>query len=508
MRHASPNSRIARALADVPLVQTVFQLADQQGVSVYLVGGTVRDLLLGIQTHDLDFAVDGDGLRVARAAADALRGAYVPLDTARRTGRVVLMGEATRTRPFSAHHIDFASFRGGDLEADLRDRDFTLNAMAVALGSDGTPALIDPLNGDRDLRERLLRASSPQAFISDPVRLLRAVRQSAQFGCAIDPQTRSWLSEAAPRLATVSAERVRDEWFKILDLPAAWEAIVQLRSLGLLYTILPPLGDLEQKVPAGAELVSHAIQVVRAIDDLWAAFQGDAALGPSALASALSPLLPYLHAWYANTVCDERTRLALLRCAALLHGVGSALSPGQQDAELAGAAVAAQVARRWRCSNAEREMLVRTVRGYRLATSVTRAKELDRRTVYRYYRDCGPYGVDAAFVALADGAATWGLDSSADAWRRQFDTVVRLWRVYLLHREQVDPPPLVSGRDLISLGLPAGPDIGTILAEIREAQAVQEIENRSQALAYAQRWMAGHAGGVDSAQKGPSRCSL
>jgi tRNA nucleotidyltransferase/poly(A) polymerase len=158
------------------------------GRTVYLVGGAVRDALLGRASHDLDFSMEGDAIRTARRIADALDGAFYTLDSERDTGRVIVTNtDGSRTI------MDFASFRGADLETDLKGRDFTLNAMALSLSDN---SLHDPLGGAMDLKEKRLRACSPTSFSDDPARILRGVRLAAQFGFHILPETRTAMKTA------------------------------------------------------------------------------------------------------------------------------------------------------------------------------------------------------------------------------------------------------------------------------------------------------------------------
>ncbi|MBC8444720.1 MAG: CCA tRNA nucleotidyltransferase, partial [Chloroflexi bacterium] len=224
-----------------PIIRRVFELAAKRQVPLYLVGGSVRDMLLGAETHDFDFAVEGDGLALGRYVANTLRGAYVPLDKERRTARVLLSPQDTARfyppltgTPPSGHVpappsqglcLDIAALRGDSLEADLRDRDFTINAMALGRAVGERWVLFDPLHGSEDLANKVLRPGSPSSFVDDPVRTLRAARMHIQFGCAIEPDTRELMRCAVPLLGLVSAERVRDEWFKILDLPGAAGAL-------------------------------------------------------------------------------------------------------------------------------------------------------------------------------------------------------------------------------------------------------------------------------------------
>ena len=160
-----------------PLLASVCEaLLDVQGV--YLVGGAVRDVLLGRASHDLDFAVPTDGIKLARRVANKMKGAFYPLDVERDTGRVILTHEE-KTRTI----LDFATYRGADIETDLRDRDFTINAIAYDLN---TQSIFDPLNGANDVRVKLIRACASESLENDPVRVLRAIRLAVGLGFQIE----------------------------------------------------------------------------------------------------------------------------------------------------------------------------------------------------------------------------------------------------------------------------------------------------------------------------------
>src|SRR5829696_4934604 len=192
-----------------PLIDKVREVLPEQ--EIYLVGGAVRDMLLNRKSTDLDFALPSKGISLARRVANALHADFMVLDEERDTGRVILF-EADGTRTF----LDFATYRGRDLEQDQRARDFTINAIAFDLRAQ---TLLDPLNGASDLRAKTIRACSPTSFSDDPVRILRAVRQAAAFQFRIEPDTRKAMKEAARLLPRISPERQRDELFKILEGP-------------------------------------------------------------------------------------------------------------------------------------------------------------------------------------------------------------------------------------------------------------------------------------------------
>ena len=152
------------------------------GQPAYLVGGAVRDRILGRDYHDLDFVMEGETQGLARRVADALGGAFYVLDYERDTSRVVL------NRPGESRLLlDFASLRGADLVTDLRARDFSINAMAMQLGSE--ESLIDPCGGLEDLRQKRVRACGPTSLSDDPVRILRGIRLAVGLGYRIEPET-------------------------------------------------------------------------------------------------------------------------------------------------------------------------------------------------------------------------------------------------------------------------------------------------------------------------------
>jgi len=184
-----------------------------------LVGGIVRDALLGRQADylDLDFVVPRDAVKIARKLAHHYQAGFVVLDEARQIARVV----------FDHATVDIAQQEGESLETDLYRRDFTINAIAY---NPQTQEIIDPLHGVADCRHKIIRMISPDNLQDDPLRLLRAYRQAAQLGFTIEPTTQSTIRQLAPLLATIAAERVQVEVNYLLQSPqgtpwltAAWQ---------------------------------------------------------------------------------------------------------------------------------------------------------------------------------------------------------------------------------------------------------------------------------------------
>ena len=184
---------------------------------VYVVGGAVRDALLGrVRAElDLDLVIPAGAVAVARQLATAHRAGFVLLDAERQIARVVFPGLT----------VDIAQQDGGSITDDLARRDYTINAIAYDLQ---TKELIDPLNGTQDIQQRMLRMVIKDNLISDPLRLLRAYRQGAQLNFTIESDTRRAIRELVPLLTTVAAERVLMELRYLLQAPSSsqWLAMM------------------------------------------------------------------------------------------------------------------------------------------------------------------------------------------------------------------------------------------------------------------------------------------
>ncbi|WP_353684093.1 hypothetical protein V4D30_09485 [Thermodesulfovibrio sp. 3907-1M] len=180
--------------------------------SSYLVGGSVRDILLERELKDIDFAIKGDTIELAREFARKVNGSFVLLDEVFFIGRIV--------KDYVT--IDFAQLRGNSIEADLADRDFTINAMAVTLNLD---TLIDPFNGKQDLKNRLIRMVKEENLKADPLRVLRAYRFHATLDFDIEENTREALKRNAHLMKVTARERVKDELWKILSVSESFKTV-------------------------------------------------------------------------------------------------------------------------------------------------------------------------------------------------------------------------------------------------------------------------------------------
>lgn len=484
------------------LMARVLPIIAAQHSEAWLVGGWVRDRLLGRVTHDIDFVTPTDAIATARQVADLVGGAFVLLDVERDTARVVV------GPPGKGVLLDFAGLRGHTIEADLLARDFTVNAMAVAVAEclQPEPRVIDPAGGQRDLALRLLRAVSPDSFRQDPLRMLRGVRLSASLGFALDSETAAWARSDAELLDAVSRERVRDELAQTLALPQAERSLRQLDELRLLTQVVPELQALrtvEARPEAGESALNDALRAVGVAQALLNWLNGEPwellpAAG-TALHDHLGRYRALLLEYLLETLPGGRSKAILLLLAALLHNLGKGAAEQSRAAatgrllghDVLGASLAATVARRLCFSTAETVRLRLAIGNHLRPGQIAREMvgEPSRRSIYRFFRDAEPAGVEAILLSLASYLATSLPSLNTEQWQRRLVASAALFNACFERRQEVvEPAPLLDGHDVIeALDVAPGPGVGVLLEGIREAQAAGEVHSREEALALARR---------------------
>ncbi|MEW5940553.1 MAG: HD domain-containing protein [Chloroflexota bacterium] len=475
------------------------------GMELYLVGGAVRDAMLGRLSHDLDFAAPSDGIKLARRVADSLGADIFPLDDERDTGRVLVA-----TPDGSRETIDFAAYRGATLEDDLRNRDFTVNAMAVDLR---TLSLHDPLGGASDLRAKRLRACSSTSMSDDPIRILRGVRQAAAFGFQIEQTTRAAMKSAAADIARISPERVRDELFKTLDGPQPAASIRALDMLGVLKHILPELAAMkacQQPEPHVYDVWEHTLQMLSALEGILAALApgydpeqtGDLFTG--LLVLRLGRYRDQFANHFATRLNEDRDLRPLLFFTALYHDVAKPHTAIKDESgrirfwghDEKGAEMATARAHELRLSNDEIARMDSIIRHHmRIHFHASRkdgeGKDPSRRAIYRFFKDSGEAGLDLILLALADLRATQGANLKQETWSAALD-VCRIFLENWWERpeEIVSPPRLLDGNDVMrELNLQPGPRVGAVMEAIREGQATGKVSTRDEAVAYGKKWL-------------------
>ena len=446
-----------------------------RGRRAWLVGGAVRDAILGRPTFDLDVAVEGDVAAAAHSLARTARGPVFELSDAFGSWRVM-----ARNRGWQ---VDLSPLRGGSLEADLALRDFTVNAIAEPLEGG---ARVDPHGGVRDLAAGCLRAIGPEAFAADPLRVVRLVRLAAELGLGADPATCALARTSAPGAATVAQERVFAELKRIVAGDGVVASLALMDDLGVTAAILPELHALhgvDQNRYHHADVYAHTIEVLERAMELQA--DPGATFG-AAHADAVRAVL-------AEPLAEDVDRGFGLRIGALLHDVAKPVTLGRRDDgtptflghDSAGAELSREILTRLRAGEKLKAHAAGLARHHLRLGFLVHERPLARRALYRYLRTTEPVEVDVTLLSVADRLATRGR-KAPESIAKHLELAREVLPATLQWRTQGRRVPLVRGDALATkLGLADGREIGRLLAEIDEAHFAGEIATQQEAVALA-----------------------
>lgn len=395
--------------------------------AAYLVGGNVRDALLGRRADylDLDFVLPDGAVQTAKAIANHYHAGFVLLDAERQIARVV----------FERATVDFAQQVGPSLETDLQRRDFTVNAIAYNPHSE---QLLDPIHGYGDLQRRQIRMIAPENLKEDPLRLLRAYRQAAQLDFVLEAKTQSTIRQLAGLLSEIAPERVQSELNYLLGTAKGTPFLALAWEDGLLQHWLP------SATARGLALVASIDQAAIALAQAWSTFNAE------------------LVGWLRDQQKASGLGRSWLRIAKLVSLMDSSLPAAELQL--------------WhlKYSRAEVQAVLTVLK------HLPQLKALDvllasRKNQYAFFQAVG-----AAFPALVVLAVAQGLSQEA---------IAPLINRFLTPTDPVaHPSPLLTGRDLMTtLQIPAGPRIGQLLEALQLAQAEEKIATAQEALAFAER---------------------
>jgi poly(A) polymerase len=486
----------------------------------YIVGGFIRDRLLKTQTNDVDIAVSGDAISIARRVAKEIGGRFVLLDDVNIVARVIVVEKAQPTktaRDREPHgrewHFDFSSF-AGDIRSDLARRDFTINAMAVELSqfvaasmaasrsrqkpakarAEKRPALklIDPFSGRQDLRDKVVRRVSENVFEADAARLLRAVRLAAELDFTIEPETESLIRSHCQTVTQVPGERTREELLRLLALPQASYHLRCLDELGLLLALIPELAEgkgVEQPTVHFWDVFQHSLQTVATVEFLLR--ESDWEYGNEDMLST-APWSETIDRHLSQEVSKGSNHKVLLKLGALLHDIAKPMTKSIDDTGRArflghakqGAAMTASVLARLRFSNREVSLVESLVYHHLRPAQMANGELPTQRAIYRYFRDVGEAGIDVLFLALADYLASRGPLASMEEWRSHCRLMNYILAEHDKQQAKTLPVKLIDGDDIMDkFDLAPGPLVGRLLAIVNEAHASGEISTREEASA-------------------------
>ena len=444
-----------------PLTVNLRQFFAPRGISAYLVGGSIRDPLLGVPTADADVAAVCDVRSVGPELANFLEGRLIPLDAERGILRIA----------FSEHGVpsflDLTEIHG-DINDDLGRRDFTIDAMAVLLGAPAEDSPIDPFGGMADLQAGVIRAVSRSVFRDDPARLMRAPRLAAQLGFRIDEATSDRIRDDAHLVTGVSGERVREELLKLLAAPGAVRSIRCLDDLGLLDRIIPELSAAKGVTQPNEhywDVYDHSVETVGQVERLL-----QATVEPSDFVTALMPRFDSMDEYFKEKISDGHTRLALVKLTGLLHDIAKPMTRTVEESgrirflghHREGAAIVRTIMQRLRISGRGIDLVGGMVDAHLRPAQMAQRGELPTdRALYRYYRDVGDAAVDTLYLNMADYLAARGPMLERREWAGYCELIGHILRADRRRPVPSRAASLVDGHDLMEeFSLDPGPELG------------------------------------------------
>ncbi len=470
------------------LTKALKKLAGEDGEQIYLVGGTVRDRLLGRISHDLDIAVAGSALDVAKRFTVLIGGGtMVDLSTPDdETFRVVWRGE----------QVDFAGFRQGvkTIEEDLCLRDFTLNAMAVQLLPEGQspqePVLIDPTGGLEDLRAGRVKVC-PGAFVADPLRLLRGFRLCATLGFFLEQKTKEAIEKHAARIDTVAAERISYELQLIFESTRTAATLLEMGQTGLLRRLLPELylaEGVEQPEFHHLDVMNHCFLALQMMEEILAEpdrfFPG--------------------HGGRISGYLKDKRAGRCLKWAALMHDIGKPATREIKDDgrvtfyrhDEVGRDLLSHFAERSKWSRADTQLVASLIEMHMHPfhlCNVQREAKISKRAALKLCRRAEGDLTGIFLLAMSDSLASQGEKKPEMMEEELLELFTRVAGIY---EQSIAPvlqgPRLLTGKDLIKeCNLVPGPLFSEILEELEAARVEGTVVDRKSALAWVAAFLQG-----------------
>lgn len=446
---------------------------------IYLVGGIVRDMLLKRETKDIDF-VTVNAEKFAKKFAQTLGGSFFILDDENKIYRVVLKEN---------YFTDFAHMRGGDIENDLKLRDFTVDAMAIRI--DNSKKLIDPFEGQEDLKNKTIRMVGQNIFEEDPLRLLRAFRLAATLDFEIETNTLKLISRQSRLIKKVAPERVREELTKILSCPRGYLTFNQMDKNNLLEILLPEIKKMKNTAQD---------------------FYGDDGVWHHTLSGLkyLEEIFPRLNKYFPNyaekisdhleeKITGDISRWVILKLAYLLHDFGKPQTHSREGKrsrffghEMAGTKLAQKILERLHFSNKERHLVTNVISNHMRPGNLTSLKEITDKAIYRYFRDLKDEALDTLVLSLADARTTEDTVISRKKqkiypvdFKKHLRGVKEIIKRYYTRKKQIVPKNILNGDEIMKyFHLSEGPRIGQLIEMLKEAQAQKLVRTKKEAYKY------------------------
>ena len=438
---------------------------------IYVVGGTVRDFLMGKISYDRDLiVVDEDAKSFSQKVAEFFDGVFIPLDEENKIYRIVLKDKK--------NFLDITNPIGGILEEDIMRRDITINAVAVNIKTGEIPSFCE--FGIQDIQNKIIREIKEENFTDDPLRILRVYRFFANLGFEISPELLNITKKHASLINKPAKERIEYELMKLFDGEFAAQALLKMDESEILEIIFPFVKELKQVPPNlhhHLDLFNHSIETVNQVQKFYEISSKE------------------VQEHLKKVDFGGFSRLAHLKLAALMHDIGKfstwTIEPdtGRHrfiKHEDVGAKLAIPILKKMCFSNKQIDYISYIIKKHMYPTAVVSAPELNDKVMMRYVRKSADNAIDTIIIAKADRVSAQGLEITKELVEENITLLDKLLQFYLNTKETLAPlPKLLDGRDVMSiLNINPSPILGKILNELHEAQISGDILTKDDAVRF------------------------
>lgn len=449
------------------------KITDKFENEIYLVGGTVRDYYMGLDSTDRDIIVmDEEAREFALKLADLFEATFVPLDEENKIYRIVLADKI--------NCIDVTNPVGDSIEKDLMRRDLTINAIAVNIR---TGELIDISGGVTDIRNKCINYVNELNFVDDPLRLLRVYRFQALYGFQLAPETINAVCKYSDLIHKPAVERINYEILKLFSGEYAHIALENMNKTWILEEIFPFVKELKQVPPNShhhLDLFHHSIETVKQVQNLYS--------------EASDEVKEHL-----NTVdFGGFSRLAHLKLAAFMHDIGKfstwTIEEGKHrfiKHDDVGAKMSVKILKDLHCSNKQIDYISSMIKYHIYPSHVMTSPQITEKIMMRYVRKMDKNSIDAIILAQADRLSARGPEITDEIVERNITSLNMLLKFYLEARETLKPlPKLLSGNDVMDiLNIKPSRKLGEIMEALHEAQISGDVITREHAVDFVKKFV-------------------
>ena len=464
------NSKI---IEKIKLDDVISKIAENFDNEIYLVGGTVRDYYMGLESVDRDIIVmDEDAREFALKLADLFNATFVPLDEENKIYRLVL--------PDKINYIDVTNPVGDSIEKDLMRRDLTINAIAVNIR---TGDVIDISGGVTDIKNKCINYVNEHNFIDDPLRLLRVYRFQALYGFQLAPETINAVCKYVDLIHKPAVERINYEILKLFSGKYAHQALENMNKTWLLEEIFPFVNELKQVPPNShhhLDLFHHSIETVKQVQLLYEN-------APDVVKEHLDRI-----------DFGGFSRLAHLKLAAFMHDIGKfstwTIEEGKHrfiKHDDVGAKMSIKILKKLHFSNKQIDYISSMIKYHIYPSHVMNYTKITEKIMMRYVRKMDKNSIDAIILAQADRLSARGPEITDEIVERNITSLNMLLKFYLEARETLKPlPKLLDGNEVMKiLNIKPSRRLGEIMDALHEAQISGDVLTKDHAIEFVKNYM-------------------